>query len=327
MGILCDPDHPALAEFPTTFHSDWQWHDPLEHSAALPLDDAPVDLTPIVQFVPDFNLNKKLAAVFEARIGKGRLMVSMIDLQSKIESRPAARQLLHSLLAYMRSDRFQPEHSIESAALDKLLRRTAVLENQGAPTDLDTAVLNVRASTKEAFAKPGAWKASVDEPIALADGFGYSVQGGTYRDGHSSSWHAPHLIVNVTCPPKFEGTFYAHFHDWNHQDRSAALFFNGRDLGPLPRYAGDGFWLKLPVSAELSSKGQLILDARATKGPNVMITQIVLIPKRQPEQTFATPRAGCVMPRNCSVRHLPRSVRPLAKSISGPCAPQPCSGA
>jgi len=280
MGILCDPAHPALAAFPTAFHADWQWHDLLERSEAMPLDEAPAEFFPIVQFVPDFNLNKKLGAVFETRAGNGRLMVSTIDLQSEIESRPAARQLLHSLLAYMRSDSFQPAHTIAPDILDKLLRRTAILENQGAPTDGAKAVLNVRASTKEAFAKAGAWRAAVDEQIALADGFGYTVQGGTYRDGRSSSWHAPHLIINVTCPRGFEGTFYAHFHDWNGQDRSAALFFGGRDLGPLPRYAGKGFWLKLPVTAAMSSEGRLTLDARATKGPNVMITQIVLVPKQ-----------------------------------------------
>ena len=25
LGILCDPKHPALAKFPTEFHSNWQW--------------------------------------------------------------------------------------------------------------------------------------------------------------------------------------------------------------------------------------------------------------------------------------------------------------
>ncbi len=279
MGILCDPDHPALTEFPTAFHSDWQWHDLLQRSEALPIDDAPVDLLPIVQFVPDFNLNKKLAAVFEARVGKGRLMVSTIDLRTKIESRPAARQLLHSLLTYMGSDRFQPAHSIDPPALDKLLRRTAILESEGAPTDLTKAVLNIRAAPKVAVGKPDPWKAEADEQIAMNEGFGYSVRGGTWRDGGGSAWHAPHLLVTVTCPAKFEGTFYAYFHDWNNQNRAAALFFNGRDLGPLPRYAGEGFWLEMPITAEMSSKGRLTLDARATKGPNAMISQIVLLPQ------------------------------------------------
>ncbi|MHC4744058.1 MAG: sugar-binding domain-containing protein, partial [Planctomycetota bacterium] len=27
LGLLCDPKHPALARFPTEFHSDWQWWD------------------------------------------------------------------------------------------------------------------------------------------------------------------------------------------------------------------------------------------------------------------------------------------------------------
>jgi len=108
MGILCDPKHPALAEFPTDFFGDWQWHGLLEKSEALLFDDIDAAFKPIVQFVPDFNNNKKMAAIFEACVGEGRLIVCTIDLQNNLASRPAARQLFHSLVAYMSSDGFSP---------------------------------------------------------------------------------------------------------------------------------------------------------------------------------------------------------------------------
>lgn len=39
LGILTNPEHPALAEFPTEYHSNWQWWDAMSHSNAIVLDD------------------------------------------------------------------------------------------------------------------------------------------------------------------------------------------------------------------------------------------------------------------------------------------------
>ena len=121
MGILCDPKHPALAEFPTRFHSDWQWWELTSRSHALILDDAPTEYRPIVQVIDDPNHNHKLGAVFEARVGTGSLLVSVFDLESSLESRPVARQLRHSLLSYAVSERFNPPASLDAAYLEKLL--------------------------------------------------------------------------------------------------------------------------------------------------------------------------------------------------------------
>jgi beta-galactosidase len=280
MGILCNPDHAAFSRFPTAYYADWQWHDLLERSVALVLDEAPPAFRPLVQFVPDFNSNQKLSAVFEARVGPGRLMVSTIDLENDLDSRPNARQLRHSLLAYMRSDDFRPAWSLDTDLLDKILEPVPVLKNEGAPTSLDKAAVNIRAAVHAPPMVPKPWSAAADQVISLAEGFGYTVGGSLWRDNRGTAWHGGHLVVNVDCPPKCEGTFYAHFHDWNNEKRSAALFFAGRDLGPLSRYGGDGFWLRIPVTAAMTAEGSLVLDARVTSGPNVMISQIVFLPKQ-----------------------------------------------
>ena len=41
LGILCDPKHPALASFPTEFHSNWQWWYLISQAGAMILDDLP----------------------------------------------------------------------------------------------------------------------------------------------------------------------------------------------------------------------------------------------------------------------------------------------
>lgn len=106
MGILCDPAHPALREFPTAAHSDWQWWDPALRSRSVVIDGLPV--APIVRVIDNFNRNHSLANVFEAKVGRGRLLFSAIDLTSDLAHRPVARQLRTSLLHYLRSESFQP---------------------------------------------------------------------------------------------------------------------------------------------------------------------------------------------------------------------------
>jgi len=111
LGILCNPGHPAFNSFPTEYHSNWQWWDAMTHSDAIILSDFDKDLRPIVRIVDDWVTNRPLGLIFEVKVGKGRLLISGVDLLSATDSRPEARQLLYSLINYMKSDRFDPETS------------------------------------------------------------------------------------------------------------------------------------------------------------------------------------------------------------------------
>jgi hypothetical protein len=122
MSILCDPQHPALARFPTGMQTDWQWFDLLENSRSIVLDSLPAGFTPIVRVIDNYARNHKLGNLFEARVGKGRLLVSSIDLVNKLDQRPANRQLLHSLAAYMESDAFQPSSELSPEQVGALFR-------------------------------------------------------------------------------------------------------------------------------------------------------------------------------------------------------------
>lgn len=113
LGILCDPKHPALSDFPTEYHSNWQWWDAMSHSNALLLDGLSPAIQPIVRVIDDWVTNRSLALVFEIRVGKGKLVVSGIDLLTDSANRPEARQLLYSLTTYMAGARFNPAASME----------------------------------------------------------------------------------------------------------------------------------------------------------------------------------------------------------------------
>ncbi len=129
LGILCDPQHPALAEFPTEYHSNWQWWDLVTKSKFMVLDQFGPELRPVVQVIDDWNTNRKLGLVLETRVGKGKLLVCSIDLRSNLDERPIARQMLHSLLSYAGSSDFLPEHTVDVELIHGLLKKPSLLSN------------------------------------------------------------------------------------------------------------------------------------------------------------------------------------------------------
>jgi hypothetical protein len=114
LGILCDPRHPALAAFPTEFHSNWQWRDAMSHAQAILLADFGPALKPIVRIIDDWFTNRPLGLIFEVKVGKGGLIVAGVDLLTDREKRPEARQLLESLRSYAASEDFRP--AVETTA-------------------------------------------------------------------------------------------------------------------------------------------------------------------------------------------------------------------
>jgi hypothetical protein len=114
LGILCNPQHPALAEFPSEYHSNWQWWDAMSHSNAINIEGFSPTVNPIVRVIDDWVTNRPLALIFEAKMGKGSLLFSGIDLQTDLETRAEARQLLYSLKNYMAGENFKPKNEISA---------------------------------------------------------------------------------------------------------------------------------------------------------------------------------------------------------------------
>jgi hypothetical protein len=139
LGVLCEPEHPALVAFPTDDHSDWQWWSVVSRSRPMVLDGLTPALRPVVQVVPDWFQPQRLALVFEARADAGKLLVCSIDLDKDLETRLAARQLRYSLLRYAASDRFDPSTSIQVDALSELFREPTALQSLGATIQADSA--------------------------------------------------------------------------------------------------------------------------------------------------------------------------------------------
>lgn len=120
LGILCEPKHAALQNFPTDYHSDWQWWEIVSRSRPLVLDNLPSTIQPVVQVVPDWFDPHKLALVFEARVGNGKILICSADLVNELPNRPAAQQLLYSLTKYAASAEFQPAVDVSPEMLKSL---------------------------------------------------------------------------------------------------------------------------------------------------------------------------------------------------------------
>ena len=128
LGILTNPQHPLFAEFPTEEHTNWQWFPVISHSNPMILDNFSRAYQPIVQVIDNIERDHKLGLVFELAVDKGKLLVCMSDLE-RAKAYPEGRQFYHSLLRYMQSADFQPQHQISFNDLMQLLT-TDVSETQ-----------------------------------------------------------------------------------------------------------------------------------------------------------------------------------------------------
>jgi hypothetical protein len=95
----------------------------MSRADAIQLDSLPVELKPIVRIIDDWVTNRRLALLFEAKVGNGKLLVSGTDLVNNLENRPEARQLLFSLKSYMKSEKFQPQTSLDSKVIKKIISK------------------------------------------------------------------------------------------------------------------------------------------------------------------------------------------------------------
>ena len=119
LGILTDPGHPALADFPTEFHTNWQWFPIIKQSYPMILDRLSDDYRPIVQIIDNVERNHKLGLLFEFKVGNGKLLVCMSDLKA-VQDKPEARQFYRSILEYMESSAFAPSYSLSAKDLQDL---------------------------------------------------------------------------------------------------------------------------------------------------------------------------------------------------------------
>lgn len=111
MGMKIE-QHPALGRFPNDGFSNWHWYHLVDMASAICLDTVP-HVKPIVEVVDNFNRSKRLAYAFEARLGKGSLFVTSLQLTDDDQrKRPETAFLTHEIIRYLLSGFFRPAQEL-----------------------------------------------------------------------------------------------------------------------------------------------------------------------------------------------------------------------
>lgn len=132
LGLLFDPKHPLFRLFPARGHSDWQWWAIQRHSRPLILDgivpSSPALKRPLIQMVDNIERNHRLALLIEAKVGPGRLLLCLTDLEA-IRAWPEGRQYRQAIATYMRSSDFAPSGSLTIEEVEALLSQSVAQRN------------------------------------------------------------------------------------------------------------------------------------------------------------------------------------------------------
>lgn len=123
MGILCDPKHPLFKQFPTEYHSNYQWWYLITKASQQPLllDGQDASFKPIVRVIDDWYTNYRLGLVVEASIGKGRVLLTTIDISTDQPDQCVLNQFRKSVLDYMNSDSFAPKAELTEEQLGLMI--------------------------------------------------------------------------------------------------------------------------------------------------------------------------------------------------------------
>lgn len=108
-------DHPVINELPHDGCCTRQFREMMNGGYAVPLVGVPYD--PIIEVASSYKNAIPLAAMFEYRVGKGKLFVCTLDLK---DTDPGAAWLKRTILDYVKSDRFAPAHTISETQLRSL---------------------------------------------------------------------------------------------------------------------------------------------------------------------------------------------------------------
>ncbi|MCQ2226954.1 MAG: glycoside hydrolase [Bacteroidales bacterium] len=120
LGYLIDDKNATLTNnFPTQFHSDWQWWTIAKNTRPIIIDGTAI--TPDVMAIDNIDRAHKLGVLFSLSIGKGHLVVCMTDLKA-ITDKPEGRQYIRMIGQYAKEKKNATEMSWENVV--ELFSRT-----------------------------------------------------------------------------------------------------------------------------------------------------------------------------------------------------------
>lgn len=117
MGQLIDTEHPIFKEFPTDFHTDWQWWIMASKRAVI----LPHPMKTIITEMDSYAFLRPMAKLIEFRCLKGKVLLSTMELH-KSQQYPEARALQASIYTYLSGENFEPTEEITEEELSTLVQ-------------------------------------------------------------------------------------------------------------------------------------------------------------------------------------------------------------
>lgn len=117
MGQLIDTEHPIFKEFPTDFHTDWQWWIMVTKRAVI----LPHPMKTIITEMDSYAFLRPMAQMIEFRCLKGKVLLSTMELH-KSQQYPEVRALQASIYTYLSGENFEPAEEITEEELSMLVR-------------------------------------------------------------------------------------------------------------------------------------------------------------------------------------------------------------
>ena len=125
-GAYIDDSHPLFRHgFPTDNWSNLNWWELLNHAQVMNLMYLPADYQPPIQPIDTWHVSRKLGMLIEARVGKGRLLMTTMDISNNLSRRHVARQMRKAILSYMQSDDFQPSLTLTEQDIRNFFEKQA----------------------------------------------------------------------------------------------------------------------------------------------------------------------------------------------------------
>lgn len=311
-GLFIEEKHPALAAFPTEKHTDWEWFDILPlGSRAFVLNDRalPANLSVPVQGIDNPLRAFRLGTLLEAKVGKGTLIATSLDLVTGMQDRPAARQLKKSLMAYAQGKKARPAASLTPAQVEALVSGGTIRPLDAEPAEAavtadntNKAVLDIKASGKATEqAKPGSpqpWSRERDEVTVMAPGFAYQVMvkeetraqappNCVRRSAEGGSWQASELRLKLTCPRNFEGRVLIALRNLSTKGDPAviecgraACYLPDRPSGSAGNGKTQAQWAQIDLGPTQTATGEVNLKFYQPLGgkSGVIITRVIVLP-------------------------------------------------
>jgi len=108
-GAYIEKSHPLFKYgFPTDDWSNLNWWELLNKAQVMNLMELPKNYQSPIQPIDTWHVSRKLGMLIEAKVLKGRLLMTTMDITNDLEHRVVARQMRKAILDYMQSDDFQP---------------------------------------------------------------------------------------------------------------------------------------------------------------------------------------------------------------------------